>query len=193
MYPLWLGIVALGGITAWWVVAVEAPPASDTPVAEVADAAMPTDAAPPVAEPSRLVWTIADRGPIAAGVLDACLARDGMPRALVVGGERTLITHPDRIRPIAVIPEGGGLRIDTPVEDDARLAAALVAPGGYLFLCSCSHAADLAQFRAACARGIGKAGRGRQVIYTGFAGPDHPQLPQLAESGYLKALGFRLD
>jgi 23S rRNA (cytosine1962-C5)-methyltransferase len=24
-------------------------------------------------------------------------------------------------------------------------------------------------------------------------GPDHPMLPQLAESGYLKALFFRLD
>ena len=28
---------------------------------------------------------------------------------------------------------------------------------------------------------------------TGQAGPDHPMLPQLAESGYLKALAFRLD
>lgn len=75
----------------------------------------------------------------------------------------------------------------------ARLAAPLVAPGGYLGLCSCSHAADLAQFRAASARGIGKAGRRGQLLYTGQAGPDHPMLPQLAESGYLKALAFRLD
>lgn len=74
----------------------------------------------------------------------------------------------------------------------ARLAAGLVAPGGYLGLCSCSHAADLARFRTACARGIGRAGRQAQLIHTGFAGPDHPQLPQLAESGYLKALFFRL-
>lgn len=74
----------------------------------------------------------------------------------------------------------------------ARLAAPLVAPGGYLVLCSCSHAADLASFRTACTRGIGKAGRAGQLIHTGFAGPDHPQLPQLAESGYLKALAFRL-
>lgn len=75
----------------------------------------------------------------------------------------------------------------------ARLAAPLVAPGGYLVLCSCSHAADLGAFRAACARGIGRAGRAGQIIHTGFAGPDHPQLPQLAESGYLKALFWRLD
>ena len=75
----------------------------------------------------------------------------------------------------------------------ARLAAPLVAPGGFLVLCSCSHAADLTQFRNASARGIGRGGRRSQLIHTGFAGPDHPQLPQLAESGYLKALFFRLD
>ncbi|MDN5786891.1 RSP_2647 family RNA methyltransferase [Pseudorhodobacter sp.] len=75
----------------------------------------------------------------------------------------------------------------------ARLAAALVAPGGYLGLCSCSHAADLQAFRNACGRGIGRAGRRAQLIHTGHAGPDHPMLPQLAESGYLKALFYRLD
>ncbi len=75
----------------------------------------------------------------------------------------------------------------------ARRAAPLVAEGGFLVLCSCSHAADLARFRAASARGIGRAGRAAQLIHTGFAGPDHPQLPQLAESGYLKALFFHLD
>ena len=74
----------------------------------------------------------------------------------------------------------------------ARLAAPLVAEGGYLVLCSCSHAADLKRFRDACARGIGRGGRRGQLIHTGFAGPDHPMLPQLAESGYLKALVFRL-
>lgn len=75
----------------------------------------------------------------------------------------------------------------------ARLASALVVPGGYLALCSCSHAADLAAFRTASSRGIGRGGRAAQIIHTGFAGPDHPVLPQLAESGYLKALFFRLD
>jgi 23S rRNA (cytosine1962-C5)-methyltransferase len=75
----------------------------------------------------------------------------------------------------------------------ARLSAPLVAPGGYLVLCSCSHAADLQSFRNACARGIGRGGRRGQLLHTGSAGPDHPILPQLAESGYLKALFFRLD
>ena len=75
----------------------------------------------------------------------------------------------------------------------ARLAAPLVAPGGYLVLCSCSHAADLSAFRNASSRGIGRGGRRGQIIHTGFAGPDHPILPQLAESGYLKSLVFHLD
>jgi 23S rRNA (cytosine1962-C5)-methyltransferase len=75
----------------------------------------------------------------------------------------------------------------------ARLAAPLVAPGGYLVLCSCSHAVDLSAFRNACGRGVGRGGRRAQLLHTGFAGPDHPMLPQLAESAYLKALFFRLD
>lgn len=75
----------------------------------------------------------------------------------------------------------------------ARLAAPLVAPGGYLVLCSCSHAADIMAFRNASARGIGRGGRRGQLLHTGYAGPDHPMLPQLAESAYLKALFFRLD
>ncbi|MGB7318190.1 MAG: class I SAM-dependent rRNA methyltransferase [Planktotalea sp.] len=74
----------------------------------------------------------------------------------------------------------------------AKMAAPLVREGGYLVLCSCSHAADLGKFRFACTRGIGRAERAGSLIHTGFAGPDHPLMPQLAESGYLKALFYRL-
>ncbi len=74
----------------------------------------------------------------------------------------------------------------------AKQAAHLVAEGGTLILCSCSHAADLPKFRAACLRGIGRAGREPRVIYTGFAGPDHPVHPALSETGYLKVLAFHL-
>lgn len=75
----------------------------------------------------------------------------------------------------------------------ARRGASLVTEGGYLVLCSCSHAADLEKFRTACAAGIGKSGRSAQILHTGAAGPDHPIHPQLSESGYLKALFYRLD
>ncbi len=75
----------------------------------------------------------------------------------------------------------------------ARLGAKLVEPGGYLVLCSCSHAADLARFREVSLRGIGKAGRRAQILHTGAAGADHPTHPYLAETSYLKALFLRLD
>lgn len=75
----------------------------------------------------------------------------------------------------------------------ARMGAGLTDAGGTLTLCSCSHAADLSAFRAACVRGIGKAGRTARLIRTGFAGPDHPVHPALGETAYLKALTFHLS
>ena len=77
-------------------------------------------------------------------------------------------------------------------EKVARLGAALVEPGGFLVLCSCSHAADLPRFREASLRGLSKAGRTGQILATGGAGPDHPVHPHLAETAYLKALFLRL-
>ena len=64
----------------------------------------------------------------------------------------------------------------------ARLGAALVEPGGFLVVCSCSHAADLGRFREASLRGVAKAGRSAQIIHVGGAGPDHPVHPALAET-----------
>ena len=78
-------------------------------------------------------------------------------------------------------------------EKVALNAAKLVAPGGYLVLCSCSHAADLTRFRDVSLRGIGRGGRRAQLLKTGFAGADHPVHAALAESAYLKALFFRLN
>ncbi|MGR3468855.1 MAG: class I SAM-dependent rRNA methyltransferase, partial [Shimia sp.] len=75
----------------------------------------------------------------------------------------------------------------------ARLAAPLVAPGGLLGLCSCSHAATLPKFREASLRGLGRGGRSGAILHTGAPGPDHPVHPSLAESEYLKALFLRLD
>lgn len=74
----------------------------------------------------------------------------------------------------------------------ARLAAALVEEGGFLGLCSCSHAVDPDRFRDASVRGIGRAGRRGALIHAGGAGPDHPVHPLLGETGYLKSLFFRL-
>ncbi len=139
--------------------------------------------------------TLAQQGAVASGVADRFETRQGdafeVLEALAAEGAEfdLVICDPPAFAPAKPALEAG-LRA---YERVARLAALLVAPGGYLGVCSCSHAADRASFRIASAGGIGRAGRRAQLIHTGSAGPDHPQLPQLAESGYLKALFFRLD
>ena len=152
-----------------------------------AESALAVDASAPAldlaragADASGLAARFDTRQGDAFAVLDA-LAAEGARFDLV-------ICDPPAFAPSKPALEAG-LRA---YEKLARLAAPLVAEGGYLGLCSCSHAADLAKFRTSCTRGIGRAGRRSQLIYTGFAGPDHPQHPQLAESGYLKALFYRL-
>ncbi|THD85785.1 class I SAM-dependent rRNA methyltransferase [Aliigemmobacter aestuarii] len=138
---------------------------------------------------------LARKGAEATGVADRFTTRAGDAFAVLedLGREGArfdlVICDPPAFAPAKPALEAG-LRA---YERIARLAAPLVAPGGYLVLCSCSHAADLTAFRNASARGIGRGGRRGQIIHTGFAGPDHPLLPQLAESGYLKSLFFRLD
>jgi 23S rRNA (cytosine1962-C5)-methyltransferase len=138
---------------------------------------------------------LATEGARATGVADRFTTEKGDAFAVM----ETLAQSPDRFGlvvcdPPAFAPSKNALEAGLRAyERVARLAAGLVEPGGYLVLCSCSHAADLARFRTASARGIGRAGRRGQILWTGFAGPDHPQLPQLAETGYLKALAFRLD
>lgn len=74
-----------------------------------------------------------------------------------------------------------------------RLAARLVAPGGYLFAASCSHHVDPVLFGEQIKRGLHDAGRrGRVLMMTGAA-PDHPVHPALPESAYLKAQILALD
>jgi 23S rRNA (cytosine1962-C5)-methyltransferase len=75
----------------------------------------------------------------------------------------------------------------------AKLAAPLVAKGGFLFLASCSHNADLASFSEAVSRGIAEADRAARILRTSGADADHPVHPALPESAYLKAQVFMLD
>ncbi len=138
---------------------------------------------------------LAERGAVASGFADRFTTRKGdafeVMEALGAEGQQfdLVICDPPAFAPAKQALEAG-LRA---YERLARLAAPLVASGGYLVLCSCSHAADLQAFRNASARGIGRGGRRAQLLHTGFAGPDHPMLLQLAESAYLKALFFRLN
>ena len=75
----------------------------------------------------------------------------------------------------------------------ARLASGLVRPGGYLVVCSCSHAAGVEAFHKASTTGIVRAGRRAVLIHSGRAGPDHPVHAGLPETSYLKALFFRIS
>ncbi|MEX0759372.1 MAG: RlmI/RlmK family 23S rRNA methyltransferase, partial [Tistlia sp.] len=75
----------------------------------------------------------------------------------------------------------------------ARLAAGVVAPGGYLTLCSCSHHVEAAAFAEQCRRGLFDAGRDARQLRAAGAAPDHPVHPALPESAYLKALFYALD
>lgn len=75
----------------------------------------------------------------------------------------------------------------------ARLAAAVVAPGGFLFVASCSHHVSAEEFATCVARGLARAGREGRVLRSAGAGPDHPVHPHLSESAYLKAELLQLD
>ena len=75
----------------------------------------------------------------------------------------------------------------------ARLAAAVVEPGGFLFIASCSHTIEAGAFAREVALGIGRAGRDARLIREAGAGPDHPQHLHLPETAYLKTLLLQLD
>jgi 23S rRNA (cytosine1962-C5)-methyltransferase len=152
-----------------------------------ADHALAVDASAPALE-------LATAGATASGVAARleCRAGDAFDVMTALSAEGAVfdlvICDPPAFAPSKQALQAG-LRA---YERVARLAADLVAPGGIVMLCSCSHAADLSKFRGACLRGLGRAGREARLIHTGFAGPDHPQHPALTETGYLKVLAFRV-
>jgi len=74
-----------------------------------------------------------------------------------------------------------------------RLAAALTARGGILFVASFSYNVGAAEFAEAVRRGLADAGRGGRILRNAGAGPDHPVHPSLPETAYLKATTLALD
>jgi 23S rRNA (cytosine1962-C5)-methyltransferase len=75
----------------------------------------------------------------------------------------------------------------------ARLAFHLTAPGGFVFLASCSHNVGASEFAEVVRRGLADAGRTGRILREAGAGPDHPVHPALPESAYLKSLTLSLD
>jgi 23S rRNA (cytosine1962-C5)-methyltransferase len=74
-----------------------------------------------------------------------------------------------------------------------RLAAPLVAQGGFLLVASCSYHASLEAFTGQVAAALVRARREARVLFTGGAGPDHPVHPNLPESAYLKVQLLQLS
>jgi len=75
----------------------------------------------------------------------------------------------------------------------ARLAAQLVAPGGFLFVASCSHNVSPSLFGELVQKGVSDADRSGRILCAGGAGPDHPVFLGLPETAYLKSLALQLD
>jgi 23S rRNA (cytosine1962-C5)-methyltransferase len=74
-----------------------------------------------------------------------------------------------------------------------KLAARLVAPGGMLCSASCSGLVSSDDLRKSVGAGVREAGRSARMIYEGGAGMDHPWLPAMPETRYLKFFAMVLD
>jgi 23S rRNA (cytosine1962-C5)-methyltransferase len=71
-------------------------------------------------------------------------------------------------------------------------AMKMLAPGGTLVTCSCSHHVPLEEFVSAIAAAASDAKRRVQVMETRGAAPDHPSVVTLPETNYLKCVICRV-
>ncbi len=112
-------------------------------------------------------------------------------RALTAEGETfdIVVCDPPAFAPRKETLEAG-LRA---YERVTRLALPLVAEGGILTVCSCSHAVTPDALMGTAMRMFHRGHRRARLIHSGRAGADHPVHPALSESGYLKVLVFALD
>jgi 23S rRNA (cytosine1962-C5)-methyltransferase len=74
-----------------------------------------------------------------------------------------------------------------------RLAAPLVARGGFFFVASCSHLVEPPLFADQVRRGLRDAERTGRILLSSGAALDHPVHPNLPETAYLKAMTLQLD
>ena len=74
-----------------------------------------------------------------------------------------------------------------------KLAMQCVAPGGYLVTSSCSYHITRDDFISSISNASVKAGRPAQLIYFNSASMDHPKLPSMPETSYLKFGVFRIN
>ncbi|MBP3192042.1 class I SAM-dependent rRNA methyltransferase [Natronogracilivirga saccharolytica] len=73
-----------------------------------------------------------------------------------------------------------------------RHALEMLQPGGILATSSCSHHITADAFLDSVRRACRDTGKRVQLLHEGGAAPDHPVLPEMPETGYLKFLIFRV-
>ncbi len=73
-----------------------------------------------------------------------------------------------------------------------KMAASCVGVNGYLVTSSCSHHISAEDFLESVISGAAKAGRKLQQVYFNGASLDHPSIPGMAETTYLKFAVFRV-
>jgi 23S rRNA (cytosine1962-C5)-methyltransferase len=74
-----------------------------------------------------------------------------------------------------------------------KLALGLLTPGGFLATSSCSHHLKESDFLQAVNSAAVKANRSIQLLHFSGAALDHPRLPAMEETSYLKFTVFRAD
>jgi 23S rRNA (cytosine1962-C5)-methyltransferase len=74
--------------------------------------------------------------------------------------------------------------------DVNALGLALVDEGGFFFTSSCSFHVQEERFIEAIQEAAQRANRRIRMVYRGEQGPDHPVVPAIPESRYLKSYGF---
>jgi 23S rRNA (cytosine1962-C5)-methyltransferase len=68
-----------------------------------------------------------------------------------------------------------------------------VRSGGYLVTCSCSHHVSREAFVEVVSLAAREAGREVRVLAEGHQGPDHPWIPAMPETAYLKVLMLKVE
>ena len=76
--------------------------------------------------------------------------------------------------------------------DVNSLAMMLIEPGGLLFTSSCSYHVEEQRFLESMAEGASRAHRRLRIIRRGEQAPDHPVIPEVPESRYLKHFVFHV-
>ena len=74
-----------------------------------------------------------------------------------------------------------------------RLALNLINDGGFLVSSSCSQQIDEDTFLGIISKEASKLGKQLRIVFRGMQSPDHPVLPVMPETKYLKFLVLKVN